>query len=110
MAGDWGSVPPYATGTFDDIRETIGIPQFSGAASTDWQVVFNGLLIQGGIISIPSGTTVFPFTAVFSQQVLGVFLQPFQKHAPGVTATTLDTFTVDHTGSTHDAYWWAIGI
>lgn len=110
MSENWGSAPPFASSNLSELRETIGIPQFSGAASTDWFMVFNGMLFQGGVITVPGGVTAFPFVTAFGKQVLGVFIQPFAKHAPGVSATTLSTFTVDHTGAAHDAYWWAIGV
>lgn len=107
---EWNNAPPYTSASLDQLHESLGIPQFSGSASTDWYLVFNGLLIQGGQITIPGGITVFPLVTAFPQQVLGVFVQPFAKQSPAVSATTLTTFTIDHTGATHDAYWWAIGV
>ena len=107
----WNSAPAYGTGSLTDVRESIGVPQFSGTNSEQWAFIFNGLIFQGGIITVPSATTVFLFHAPLTQQVLGVFIQPIIKGAtPGVSATTLDTFTVDYTGASHDCYWWAIGV
>lgn len=107
----WNSAPPYTGATLDSLRESIGIPQFSGASGTDWYFVFNGMIIQGGVLTLPAAATTFPFVTAFTQQVLGVFIQPHAKgQTPGVTATTLNTFTVDHSGATHDAYWFAIGV
>lgn len=107
---EWNSAPAFTGARLDDLREALGTPQFSGASGTDWYLVFNGMIIQGGQIEIPAGTTTFPFVTAFSLQVLGVFVQPFAKHAPGVPTTTLSTFDVDHTGATHTAYWYAIGV
>lgn len=107
----WNSAPTFTKLTLDDLRESVGIPQFSGTNSENWAFVFNGLIFQGGVITVPSAATVFGFHAPLTQQVLGVFIQPKVKGAtPGVSATTLDTFTVDHTGASHDCYWWAIGV
>lgn len=109
--GQWNSAPPYTGASLDSLRESIGVPQFSGAAGTDWYFVFNGMVIQGGTITLPGAATVFPFVTAFTQQVLGVFIMPKDKgKSPGITATTLSTFTVDHSGTTHDAYWLAIGV
>lgn len=108
---EWNSAPPYTGASLDALRETVGIPQFSGTAGENWYFVFNGLIIQGGTITIPSAVTVFPFVTGFTQQVLGVWIQPHTKgQDPGVTTTTLSSFTVDHSGSSHDAYWFAIGV
>ena len=105
------SSAPFTRASFDDLRETIGIPQFSGAAGENWAFVFNGMIFQGGTINVPNAITAFPFNTAFTQQVLGVFLQTTVKgQVPGVSATALDTFTVDHTGTVHDAYWFAIGV
>jgi len=107
----WNSAPAYGKNTLEDLREAVGVPQFSGTNSDQWTFVFNGLIFQGGMITVPSATTVFDFPAPLTLQVLGVFIQPQTKGAaPGVTATTLSTFTVDHSGASHDCYWWAIGV
>lgn len=106
----WNSAPSFDRSSLSDLREAVGVPQFSGAAGENWAFVFNGLIFQGGTISVPAAITVFDFHAPFTQQVLGMFIQPQTRgHAPGVT-TTLDTFTVDHSGSTDDCYWFAIGV
>jgi hypothetical protein len=106
----WNSAPVYGAGSITDLREAIGVPQFSGTNSDQWAFVFNGMIFQGGVISVPAGITVFPFPAPLTQQVLGVFLQPTAKLSPAVSATALDTFSVDHTGATHDCYWFAVGV
>lgn len=107
----WNSAGAYSKSSVDDLRETIGIPQFSGTNSENWAFVFNGMIFQGGVIEVPSAITAFDFHAPLTLQVLGVFLQPITSSvSPGVTATTLNTFTVDHTGVTHNCYWWAIGV
>lgn len=108
----WNSAGAFSRSSVEDLRETIGIPQFSGASGENWAFVFNGMIFQGGIVSVPSAVaTVFDFHAPFTLQVLGVFMQPtVSGTAPGVSATTLNTFTVDHTGIVHDCYWWAIGV
>ena len=112
MSDEYGSATPYRNITLDQLHESIGIPQFSGTASTDWFLVFNGLLIQGGLlVAQPAASTVSPFTAKFSQQVLGVFMTCSVGGCTyAVTATTLDTFTSIHTGAAQDMYWWAIGV
>lgn len=105
------SAIPFSGASKEDISESLGIPQFSGAASTDWYLVFNGLIIQGGTIELPAASTVFPFVTGFTQQVLGVFLQSATiGQTPAVISTTLADFTVNHGGATHTAYWWAIGV
>ena len=107
----WNSAPAYGSSTLVDLREAVGVPQFSGTSGEKWAFVFNGLIFQGGIITVPSATTVFDFHAPLTQQVLGVFIQPMDNGvSPGVVATTLDTFSVEHIGASHDCYWWAIGV
>lgn len=106
----WNSAGAFSKSSVEDLRETIGIPQFSGTSSEQWAFVFNGLIFQGGVISVVAGTVAHDFPAPLTQQVLGVFLQPTAKLSPAVSATSLSTFTVDHTGATHDCYWWAIGV
>ena len=107
----YNSSVPFGVATASDLQEALGIPQFSGSASTDWYLVFNGLIIQGGYIELPAASTAFPFVTAFTQQVLGVFIQSELKgQTPGVVSTTLTGFTVDHSGAIHDAYWWAIGV
>jgi hypothetical protein len=106
----WNNAGTYSASSIEDLRETIGIPQFSGATSENWAFVFNGLIFQGGTITVPGAVTVFDFHAPFTQQVLGIFIQPQTKgHAPGVVVD-LNTFTVDHSGSTDEMYWYAIGV
>lgn len=107
---EWNSAPAFTGARLDDLREALGTPQFSGASGTDWYLVFNGMIIQGGQIEVVAGTTAIPFITAFSLQVLGVFLQPIAQHSPAVSATTLSTFDVNHTGATHTCYWWAIGV
>lgn len=107
---EWNSSPPYTGATLDALRESIGVPQFSGSASENWAFVFNGLIFQGGKISVPAGSTAFDFPAPLTQQVLGVFLQTTAAATVYVSATTLSTFTVTHAGATHNVYWWAIGV
>lgn len=108
---EWNNAPPYTGASLDQLHESLGIPQFSGSASTDWYLVFNGLVIQGGQITIPAGSTSFPFVTAFPQQVLGVFLQTTSgTPASAVTATTLSTFEVTYAGADHVSYWWAIGV
>lgn len=110
MSADWGSSPPFTGATLDSLRESIGIPQFTGAAGDTWAFVFNGMIFQGGKISVPGAVTVFDYPAPFAQQVLGIFMQPTTRgHAPGVTST-LSQFTVDHSGSTDYMYWFAVGV
>lgn len=105
------SALPFISALTGDLQDAFGIPQFPGSVGTDWYTVFNGLIIQGGYISLPGASTIYPFVTAFPKQVLGVFIQPELKgQSPGVTSTTLSTFTVDHTGAVHDAYWWAIGV
>ena len=110
MSGSWGSVGTYGETNVNELQQSIGIPQFSGAAGTDWYLIFNGLLIQGGTISVVAGVNVQPFVTAFPQQVLGVFLQPTAQLSPAVSAISLADFTTDHIGATHDCYWWAIGV
>jgi len=107
---EWNSSLPYTDATLDALRESIGVPQFSGATSENWAFVFNGMIFQGGKISVPAGATAFDFPAPLTQQVLGVFLQTTVAATVYVSATTLNTFTVTHAGATHDVYWWAIGV
>lgn len=107
----YNSTAPFTGSTQDDLRDAIGIPQFSGTAGTDWYLVFNGLIIQGGIVELPAASTAFPFVTAFTQQVLGVFLQPVTAgQTPAVISTTLSGFTTNHSGATHSCYWWAIGV
>lgn len=112
MPNDYGSAVPYTDATLDQLHKSFGIPQFSGTASTDWFLVFNGLLIQGGLLAAqPAASTANPFVTVFSQQVLGVFMTPsIGRCTYAVTATSLSTFTSEHTGAAQDMYWWAIGV
>lgn len=107
----WGSAPAYTGATLDGIHEALGVPQFSGGTGTDWFLVFNGLLIQGGLITSPAGATVFPFVTAYPQQVLGIFLQSRTAGLQSqVTANTLADFTVTHAGANCDHFWWAIGV
>lgn len=105
------SALPFSGADAQNLLDSLGIPQHSGAAGENWYLVFNGLIIQGGTISLPAAPTVFPFVTGFTQQVLGVFLQSQTAgQTPAVTATTLADFTVDHGGTEHTAYWIAIGV
>lgn len=106
----WNSAPAYGKSSLLDLREAVGVPQFSGTNSEQWAFVFNGMIFQGGVISVAAGVVAYDFPAPLTQQVLGVFLQPTAKLSPAVSTTDLNTFTVDHTGATHDCYWWAIGV
>lgn len=106
----WNSAPAYTGASLDSLRESIGIPQFSGTNGDEWAFVFNGLIFQGGKISVAAGSTAYNLPAPFTQQLLGVFLQPTIAPAAYVSATTLSTFTVTHAGATHDVYWWALGV
>ena len=112
MATDsWGSAPAFTGATLDSVHEALGIPQFSGAAGNDWYLPFNGLIIQGGQVTVPAGATVVPLVTAFQQQVLGVFLQSQTAGlASQVTATTLANFTVTHVGANCTHFWWAIGV
>lgn len=107
---NWNSAGAYNNSNIVDLQEAIGIPQFSGVSGENWAFVFNGLIFQGGTILVIAGIGSHDFHAPLTQQVLGVFLQPTAKLSPAVSATSLSTFTVDHTGATHDCYWWAIGV
>lgn len=107
----WNSAPGFGASSLSDLREAVGVPQFSGTAGENWAFVFNGLIFQGGIISVATGAVAYDFHAPMTLQVLGVFLQPVLKGAdPAISTTDLNTFTVDYTGTTHDCYWWAIGV
>lgn len=110
MPNEYGSATPYTGATLDQIHESIGIPQFTGASGETWYFVFNGIIFQGGILEVPIGGDTFNFPAPFTLQVLGVFLQPMANHEFSVSATTLDTFTISHTGTLHNCYWFAIGV
>ena len=109
---EYGSASPYTGATLDQLHESLGIPQFSGASGTDWYLVFNGMIIQGGTVSVPAAaTTTIPFVTAFGQQVLGVFLQEQSVATPmTVPAKTLSTFDVNNTGVLRSIYWWAIGV
>ncbi len=110
MTSSWNSSPPYEGGTVDSLHESIGIPQFSGGASEAWAFVFNGMIFQGGLISVPNAITTYDYPAPFTKQVLGIFMQPQTKgHAPGVVSA-LNNFTVDHTGSIDNMFWFAVGV
>lgn len=109
MSG-WNSASTQNASTLRDIRESIGIPQFSGAAGENWAFVFNGLIFQGGMVNVPVGSGTFDFPAPYTQQLLGIFLQPTANHAFSVSATTLSDFTISHTGGVHDCYWIAVGV
>ena len=106
----WNSAPAYGNPSLIDLRESIGIPQFSGANGETWAFVFNGLIFQGGLVAVPITSGTFDFPAPFTQQVLGIFLQPLANHSFSVSATTLNDFTISHTGGAHDCYWFAIGV
>jgi len=107
----YNSAVPFGTASAADLQEAMGIPQFSGASGTDWYFVLNGLIVQGGYIELPAASTAFPFITAFTQQVLGVFLQPTTiGQTPAVISTTLSEFTTNHGGVIHDCYWWAIGV
>ena len=106
----WNSAPPYIGGTLDNLREAIGVPQFSGTNSDQWAFVFNGMVFQGGLVEVPVTSGTFDFPAPFTQQVLGVFLQPMSNHEFSVSAATLNDFTISHTGGIHNCYWFAVGV
>lgn len=109
MSG-WNSAPAFTGASLDSLRESIGVPQFSGAAGERWAFVFNGMIFQGGTITVPGAVTAFDYPAPFTQQVLGIFLQPQTKgHSPGITST-LSQFTVDHSGASDSMYWFAVGV
>ena len=107
----WNSAAPYTGATLDNLHQSLGTPQFSGTAAENWYTVLNGLIIQGGTIEITNGTHSHDFITAFTQQVLGIFLQPHSGagHADCV-ATSLSAFNVINAGGTRNAYWVAIGV
>lgn len=108
---EYNSAKPFKSASLADLQEAFGAPQFLGASSTDWYLVFNGLIVQGGIVELPAAATTFSFVTAFTKQVLGVFLQPMTiGQTPAVTSTTLADFTANHGGVVHNAYWWAVGV
>lgn len=106
----WNSAPPYTGATLDALRESIGVPQFSGTSGENWAFVFNGMIFQGGMVEVPVGSLTVDFHAPFTQQVLGIFIQPQANHTFSVTTVTLNTFDISHTGGIHDCYWFAVGV
>ena len=106
----WNSAPAYGNPSLTDLREAVGVPQFSGTNSDQWAFVFNGMIFQGGIVEVPVGGATYAFPAPFTLQVLGVFLQPLANHEFSVSATTLNDFTISHTGGIHECYWFAVGV
>ncbi len=110
MTSGYNSAQPYGTVDIKGLQEAIGTPQFSGTAGETWAFVFNGMIFQGGIVEVPVGSAIFDFPAPFTQQVLGVFLQPMANHEFSVSATTLNDFTISHTGGIHNCYWFAVGV
>jgi len=106
----WNSAPAFTGASLDSLRESIGIPQFSGTSGEAWAFVFNGMIFQGGLVEVPVTSGTFDFPAPFTQQVLGVFLQPMSNHEFSVSAATLNDFTISHTGGIHNCYWFAVGV
>lgn len=105
------SALPFNRANLKDLEDAFGVPRFSGAASENWDVTLNGMVLQGGSVSVTSSTTVVPFNVSFPKQVLGVFCTCSDAHALGVTVSNLNEFTITHgTGGTHSVYWWAIGV
>jgi hypothetical protein len=111
MIGGYNSALPYTEAGAKDLQQSLGTPQFSGATSENWDLVFNGMIIQGGKITIPATSpTTFQFSVPFTQQVLGVFVQRASVLSAGAEAANLAEFTITSPGAAGNAYWWAIGV
>lgn len=102
---------PYLRGTPEETADAIGITQFP--SETNWFHTIGGLLIQGGLIEVLSGTTLtVDFNASYPKQVLGVWIQPIGTATVSsrVNTVTLDTFDIVNGAADQSFYWWAIGV
>lgn len=105
------SLPPFTGATLQDLLDTLGVTQFTGA--TEWFQVIGGLIIQGGFVAAHSSTATVTFATAFPKQILTVIVQPANSAPTNfyVDAVTLEDFVISHGGGgTHDYYWFAIGV
>lgn len=111
MSG-FNSALGFYTKNPEDLREAMGIPRFTGASGTDWDFTFNGLVFQGGLATIANPSSTIDFHAPFSQQVLGVFLEPVTATGPVKLsgAPSLTQFSASNSGSSGTVYWFALGV
>src|SRR5574343_1475518 len=105
MSAGFNSTLPYQTLNVKDLQDAFGSPQFSGAAGESVTLVWNGLIIQISSIAATVGTTTIPFNVAFTQQVLGVWVQPSLAAASvGVPTVTLEDFDLQLSGSDATCY------
>ncbi|MCV6900763.1 hypothetical protein OE165_27405, partial [Escherichia coli] len=77
MSLGYNSAMPNSGASLEDLERALGIPRFGGATGENWTILLNGLIVQGGKITLPAAaTTSFPFNDPLTLQVLGVFIQP----------------------------------
>lgn len=112
---NWNAVGAYGDTTVSELQEAAGITQFPSA--NGWYQTINGILVQGGTITIANNATLtVPFHVAFQTQLLGVFTQAIASgllNYAGVivaASTDLTQFTVTNTGVTKDFYWLALGV
>ena len=109
--GAWNSAPAFTGASLDSLREAIGTPQFTGPNGTDWFLVFNGMILQGGALAITTTPQTIPMATAFTLQVLGIFAQCDDSNPVGVSNATLSSFDVTHSGGgAHSGWWIAIGV
>lgn len=102
------SAIPLRGATLQDIEDSLGVPQFG--TEGQWDFIFNGLVYQGGKVSLTSPSIAVAFHAQIGKQVLGVFTQVISVagHTCTIQNVTLTGFEI-HAQNNHDVFWWAIG-
>lgn len=116
--GNNNSILPFVRADNKDLQDTVGLTQFSGATSTEWQQTIGGVLFQGGLVigAAPAANTVVTFPGGFPLQVLGIFLQGIDAIPPifgsALVSNTLADFTFYNSDPAlaKDFYWFAIGV
>lgn len=108
---NFNSLSPFTGAGLKDLLEAAGVTQFT--SETNFYHIFSGLIIQGGFVTGTSSGTTVDFNTAFPTQVLAVIVQPANS-APAnfyVSTVTLEDFVIAHGGgSTHDYYWFAVGV
>jgi hypothetical protein len=112
MSANTNAVPPYVGANSADLLESLGITQFNGLDS--WSQTIGGLVIQGGVVDVPSAANVsVSFPAPLSKQLLGIFLEEADVTSSvhsSVVSSNLTGFTFAHNHTAFKVYWFAIGV
>jgi hypothetical protein len=104
------SILPFVRGTPEEIANSLGITQFSGASN--WFQIIGGITVQGGLLILSSVPQTILLNAPYEKQVLGIFIQHVGPTAQpaDIDNITLSQFNIS-TGTIGEIYYWfSVGL